>query len=557
MPDPKTTSPLTAENPWRGAAPYTEDDRAFFFGRRREIDELRHLLLRDTLTVLVGIAGTGKTSLVRAGLLPSLSPDWLPVPIAIDWTAATEQRPLNQQVLEAIDAAALARPLVGPAFKPTDTLWEAFHRTGARWWNARQRVVTPVLVFDQLENAFTAGDTDAKTRRHRDRFLEELAQLVSNRPPSRVASRIEDGSEADDAFDFRPAPVRVVLVVREEATGLLARLRDLFPTFGRSELRLTPFTEAQAREALTRPASQRGLFADGVIDQLLPRLATGHDHEHPFPPAALSTQARGLAETRAQRNAAQIAADFFLPAQPAVASSPATGVAKIEPAADVAAPSAPARKRRSSAPLRLAAIIAVCAAAWFVWQQQQPKIPQPIADSTIEEAGPPATPVVAEPTATPAPPTATEATPRIALIAETPTPSPAPPMVAALPPSTPTPTPPPTTPSPIPATPTPPPPPATPTPAPATPTPAPTPLPPPPPPPPPESTPVPPPPPASAAPSSAIKPSTPRRASASPRPRERAKRPESPRRPATSTIVTPPPPRPTPAKRRAPDPIRS
>jgi HEAT repeat protein len=59
--------------PFRPLAPYTEGERALFFGRDRELHEIIERLLGDKPNaVLVGEVGVGKTSLVRAGLLPAL-----------------------------------------------------------------------------------------------------------------------------------------------------------------------------------------------------------------------------------------------------------------------------------------------------------------------------------------------------------------------------------------------------------------------------------------------------------------------------------------------------
>ena len=47
-------SPVSAESPWPGLTSFTEDARAFFFGREKETDELVRLVRRNTLTVLFG-----------------------------------------------------------------------------------------------------------------------------------------------------------------------------------------------------------------------------------------------------------------------------------------------------------------------------------------------------------------------------------------------------------------------------------------------------------------------------------------------------------------------
>jgi chromosomal replication initiation ATPase DnaA len=63
------------QHPWIGLASFTEGDREFFAGRAEEIDELLRLVRRDTLTLLYGVSGLGKTSLLQAGLFPAIRGD--------------------------------------------------------------------------------------------------------------------------------------------------------------------------------------------------------------------------------------------------------------------------------------------------------------------------------------------------------------------------------------------------------------------------------------------------------------------------------------------------
>src|SRR5690242_15443053 len=59
--------------PFRPLRPYTEADRSLFFGRERELGELVERLSGDRQSaLLLGESGIGKTSLVRAGLVPTL-----------------------------------------------------------------------------------------------------------------------------------------------------------------------------------------------------------------------------------------------------------------------------------------------------------------------------------------------------------------------------------------------------------------------------------------------------------------------------------------------------
>src|SRR5204863_4964185 len=83
-------------NPWLGLASFTEETRAFFFGREEEVAELARRVQRKLLTLLFGQSGLGKTSILRAGIVPKLRPmGYCPVYVRIDyareWPAPAEQ----------------------------------------------------------------------------------------------------------------------------------------------------------------------------------------------------------------------------------------------------------------------------------------------------------------------------------------------------------------------------------------------------------------------------------------------------------------------------------
>ena len=76
---------VDARNPWLGLASFTEETRAYFYGREEEVAELARRVQRKLLTVLFGQSGLGKTSILRAGLVPKLrAQGYCPVYVRID-----------------------------------------------------------------------------------------------------------------------------------------------------------------------------------------------------------------------------------------------------------------------------------------------------------------------------------------------------------------------------------------------------------------------------------------------------------------------------------------
>ncbi|MEZ4426399.1 MAG: caspase family protein [Nannocystaceae bacterium] len=73
IPDPVLDA---STNPWRGLSAYGEEEAALLFGRRRVVEALRERVLAEPqgepLIAVIGASGTGKSSVVNAGLVPGL-----------------------------------------------------------------------------------------------------------------------------------------------------------------------------------------------------------------------------------------------------------------------------------------------------------------------------------------------------------------------------------------------------------------------------------------------------------------------------------------------------
>jgi len=335
------SSSVDADNPWPGLASFTEEARAFFFGREKETEELVRLIRRNTLTVLFGQSGLGKSSLLQAGAFPQLrEADFLPLYLRLDHgpnaqrsTFNTQRSTLNCRArpLEHSDATAWAAPLVdqvktalvdafksvgadAPAPRADETLWEYFHRKDIDILSAKNRLLTPVLAFDQFEEIFTLGRASEAARERGRAFLAELADLVENRAPAALRAKFDSGELDIARYNFDKPSCQVVLSLREDFLPDLEGLKHEMRSILHSRMRVKRLNGTQALEIVTRPAPQ--LLAEGVAERVVEFVAGARGGsverlaELEVEPALLSVICRELNERRRTLHQPQITADL-------------------------------------------------------------------------------------------------------------------------------------------------------------------------------------------------------------------------------------------------------
>ena len=302
---------LTPDHPYPGLLPFGERDQTFFHGRDAEQVELFRLVRSKVLTVLFGQSGLGKTSLLQAGLFPRLR-EAQALPVAVRLNFDTAEVDLMDAARRAIVAGLAVWRVDAPPPEPALTLWEYFHRTP--WWDRRNRLLTPVLVFDQFEELFTLGRNDARAAA----LLEQLADLAENRIPAAVRARLEQGAALD--FDYNQPNYALVISLREDFLPDLDDLRDRLPSLLQNRLRLLPLNGAQALEAVAQPAPE--LLGPTLAEEIV-RFVAGAERGSPtareeraladltVEPALLALVCQQLNQRRLQQKQAAITADLL------------------------------------------------------------------------------------------------------------------------------------------------------------------------------------------------------------------------------------------------------
>ncbi len=238
---PATPARVAAEGicPFKGLASFEPVDADYFFGRERLVAELVARLVGAGFLGIVGPSGSGKSSVLRAGLLPALAGGVLPG--SEGWRRLLlrpGERPLEE----------LRRVLVSGA---KDPLAEALDTLPS---SARL-----LLAVDQLEELYTACRSDAE----RAAFADTLARAAAD-PDGRAV---------------------VVVALRADFYGRFAAYPGLAELLGGNQVLVGPMQASELRRAVELPAGRVGLrvepeLADALVDDVegepgaLPLLST-------------------------------------------------------------------------------------------------------------------------------------------------------------------------------------------------------------------------------------------------------------------------------------------
>ncbi len=298
-------------HPWLGLDSFSEDTRAFFYGRDEEVAELSRRVQRKLLTVLFGQSGLGKTSILRAGLVPRLrGHGYCPIYVRIDWSA--EAPAPGEQIKQAIlqTARHAGQWTQAGVAAAGESLWEFLHHRDDVLLDQAGNPLIPLLIFDQFEEIFTLAQTDEAGRVRVARFTDDLADPVENRPPRELEAKLEADDSAAERFDFARGDYRVLISLREDYLAPLESLKGKMPSVTQNRLRLAPMTGRQGLEAVLGPG--KGLVSQEVAEAIVRFIAGGAEIANAeVEPSLLSLVCRELNDTRIAEGRSEITLDLL------------------------------------------------------------------------------------------------------------------------------------------------------------------------------------------------------------------------------------------------------
>jgi hypothetical protein len=229
---------LSQQCPYPGLSAFEEGDRNVFFGRRQIVSAAIESLRTHHYVAVLGISGSGKSSVAKAGLLPQLKEGVLP----------GSEKWKYYSLIPGVNPLHSLAETVCPEGDPNGRIPEHCLRDLKRDRQVLNSILNEthqvcVLFVDQFEELFTISD-----EAERDVFLRNLTSVVNSQRRQHY----------------------VVVTMRSEFDTYVAKNEELQNLFEASSVRLGPLSATALRQAIEKPALRRNVHLEPLlIDELV------------------------------------------------------------------------------------------------------------------------------------------------------------------------------------------------------------------------------------------------------------------------------------------------
>ncbi len=260
----------TRENPFVGLRPFFDTDSLYFFGRDEQVTALLDLLHTSRFVPVLGSSGSGKSSLVRAGLIPTLHAGFM-VTERDGWRIApclpgdTPVENFAEALLRAAGETATGARIVAFAQQIRDDLDDAIVALFTPRLTAHENVLILVDQFEEIFAFRSAAGTDADADRTAPPDVAQSAERLRRRQDASLLVSVLLRLAERTAF-----PVYIVTTMRTDFLGDCDLFTGLPEAVNRSGYLVPRLTRAQLRHAVEGPPRLMGArVAPRLIDRVL------------------------------------------------------------------------------------------------------------------------------------------------------------------------------------------------------------------------------------------------------------------------------------------------
>ena len=233
------TPRLSAERPFPGLRPFNFEDCHFFFGREQQVGALYRLLDFSRFIAVVGTSGSGKSSLVRAGLLPQLQAEGQQ-PGGRRWRFATMHPGEDPTRALAEELSSLA-----PGTSSGAEILECLQRSSFGLLQAREGLVEigddPIfLIVDQFEELFRYAAISVAR-------ADEVAETLWHDRAGHFVQLLLEATRS------RSAEIFVLITIRSDFIGDCAQFQHLPEAVSASQFLVPGLTRDQRESVIRKP----------------------------------------------------------------------------------------------------------------------------------------------------------------------------------------------------------------------------------------------------------------------------------------------------------------
>lgn len=272
------------EQIYLGITPYDEDGGFEFAGRNDETWALYDRIIRNDYTVYYAASGEGKSSLIRAGLLPILRRrDYFPVYIVFEdkelWNISSIKGVIDNRIeIENIKHNVSYEQSAWS--KSRFSIEQSEILKNNLWWKLRNYCfkrgdveLKPLFIFDQFEEVFTKANYEWT-----DHFFKWLEEISTDYVPESLCDRINSwGIEMPTQKNFK-----ALFSFRTEYLGDLdywCVQKHFLPSLQENRMCLKPLTPKGAREVIRLNESLLGIYGDKIIHGCAETNNVGDDNQ--------------------------------------------------------------------------------------------------------------------------------------------------------------------------------------------------------------------------------------------------------------------------------------
>lgn len=261
-----------AQRRYPGIKPFSQEEQSLFFGRDRDINQLTRLISLERLIVLFGKSGLGKTSLLKAGILPKLR--WESSFLCKEIRFGNYNGPSHDSfnLITPYERLVEALELQQANQKPIELL-SRIGQGNSVWLLAKHLQINAseekarIFILDQFEELFSWPKIEI------DRFGKALRDLMSSNVPKEISQKLDTIlSETDEDWPeeilnaiYTPCNIKILISIRSDRLSMLNYFSDEVSDILKNRYELVPLDREQAWEALVLPSQQEGDFLSSTF----------------------------------------------------------------------------------------------------------------------------------------------------------------------------------------------------------------------------------------------------------------------------------------------------